>query len=222
MDPLTLGALFAASNPSVQQGVSNVLGKIPIIGGIFGGSSDAEKALVRRQQQMADMVRRRHEQQRLQAPQLQATAQQMLAFDPLNRAMASMHGPNAAFAPQQMANMVQNPNPFPGIDEWARQQQGGGGPQGPSGQSVVDIIRNARAGKPLGGSGLPGGVKTLEDYRGTDPAVRSQIEEYIRQKKMFDEAEERRRQTIMGGMSQPGPGPAPLGPRAAPQATRRF
>lgn len=212
MDPLTIGALFAASNPGVQQGVSNLLGKIPILGGIFGGGqTDAEKALVRRQQQMAEMVRQRQQRQALTAPQLQGTAQQMLAFDPLNRAMASMHGPGAAFTPQQMANMVQNPNPFPGIDEWARQQNFAPTKGDMRGLTPFDIAKN---GMPDGGS--------LINYQGTDPEKQARIEEYLRQKQMYEEAERRRRETIMNGFQDPGAGPAPLGPRAAPAPVRKF
>src|SRR5688572_3089935 len=204
MDPMTLGLIFAASNPGVQQGVTNVLGKLPIVGGLFGngGQTDAEKALVRRQQQMAEMVRRRQEQQALTAPQLQGTAQQMLAFDPLNRAMASMHGPQAAFTPEQMAAMVRNPNPMPGIDQWAQGREGAGGVGG-------EVRRQAQESNPwiaskLDGKMPPPDEASLVNYQGTDPAKRGLIEEYIRQKQMYEEAERRRRETILGGIQNPG------------------
>ncbi len=212
MDPLSLALILGASNPSVQQGVGNVLGNLPIIGGIFGGGqSDAEKALIRKQQQMAESLKRRQQQMRLQAPQLQAGAQQMLAYDPLNQHMARTFGPESAFTPEQVTGMLKNPMPMPGIDEWARDQPGA--QQGKLNMAQI-----------LGGdmSSAQPDTGSLVDYRGTDPEKQRLVEEYLRQKQMFDEAEARRKQTIEGGFRQPGPGPAPLAPRAAPQAVRRF
>lgn len=210
MDPLTLGGLMLATNPGVQQGVSSILGGLPIIGGFFGGQSDAEKALVRKQEQMAAEVRRRQQQQALQAPQLQGTAQSMLAFNPLNQAMARMYGAESAFTPAQLAKMVQNPNAFPGIDEWQRQQPGGG----VGGQEKMNAM--------LRGDRTPPQPQSLTNYQGNDPKIQAQVEEYLRQKQMYEEAERRRRETIMGGFQEPGPGPAPLGPRLAPAPGRRF
>jgi len=61
----------------------------------------------------------------------------------------------------------------------------------------------------------------LENYHGTDPKVQAQVEEYIRRKQEFDQAEAGRKNMIMGGMAPVGPGPSPvqMGP---PQAARRF
>ena len=61
--------------------------------------------------------------------------------------------------------------------------------------------------------------KQLEDFAESDERLIALKEEA---ETAYDQAEERRRSTIMGGIQQPGPGPAPLGPRAAPQAARRF
>jgi hypothetical protein len=87
--------------------------KIPLLGGLTGAQSDAEKALIKKQQQMAEDAKKQkamNEQARMNA-----LAQQMLAFNPRNQVMAQMFGPEAAFNPQQMAQMAQNPQgPYQG------------------------------------------------------------------------------------------------------------
>ena len=40
---------------------------------------------------------------------MNAMSQQLLAFNPQNQAMAKMFGPEAAFAPSQIADMAKNP-----------------------------------------------------------------------------------------------------------------
>lgn len=203
--------------------IEDMVSRLPLLGGFLGAQSDAEKNLLRKQEQMAREAAARRQQQVLEAPQMTATAQSLLAFNPMNQRMAATYGPEAAFTPQQFAQMVQNPNRFPGIDEWAR-GQGGGMPTGGSGKAphVTEMIRNMRDGKAPQGTGMPGGVDTLVNYQGTDPRVQAQIEEYIRQKQQYEAAEARRRQMMEQGISQPGPGPAPLGPRPGPAPARRF
>lgn len=217
MDPVSLALILGASNPGVQQGVSNILGNIPIVGGLFGGGgeSDAEKALKRKQMELAARAEQRAQQQRLQAPQLQGSAQQLLAFDPMNQAMARMYGPESAFTPSQLAKMVQNPQGMPGIDDWAKQQ--GFAPTKQQGQAQV----NAIAHNDQKAYDNASGDQTLVNYTGTDPEVQKRIEEYLRQKRLFDEAEQRRKDTIMSGFREPGPGPEPL-QMGAPAPARRF
>lgn len=218
MDPLTMfGIGMLASNPGVQNAATNVLGKLPIVGGLFKQDDSAQKALIAQQQKLHEELKKRAQKYALEAPPLQAAAQGMLAFNPMNQAMASMYGPQAAFQPEQLASMLQNPNPFPkDADEWAKEQ--GFAPTKGQGQEAVNAaFRGDAAGMKAAGEPV-----SLIDYRGTDPEIRARVEEYIRQKKLYDEAEKRRRDTIMGGFSQPGPGPAPLAPRAAPARARRF
>lgn len=98
--PLTMGAsLFGATE--------NTRSKIPLVGGLTGAQSDAEKALIAKQKQMAEDAarqKRANEQARMNA-----LGQQMLAFNPRNQVMAQMFGPDAAFTPQQMGQMVADP-----------------------------------------------------------------------------------------------------------------
>ena len=62
---------------------------------------------------------------------------------------------------------------------------------------------------------------SLIDYRGTDPAQRAKVDEWIRRQKEFEAAESGRRDMVMGGMSPVGPGPAPV-QMPQVQAARRF
>lgn len=59
------------------------------------------------------------------------------------------------------------------------------------------------------------------NYQGTDPKTQADIVEYIRRKKEYDAAESARHSMIMGGVQQPGPGPAPI-QMSAPQAARKY
>lgn len=198
--------------------LENMASGIPILGPVLGAQSDAELALVRKQKQMAAEAARREQQSRLTAPNMTATAQSLLAFNPLNQRMAQTYGPQAAFSPEQFANMVKNPNAMPGIDEWARQQ----GPNNAQKGAAAEAMLPGGGGRSAAEAALSGGgAGSLVDYRGTDPEKRRLIDEYIRQKQQFDQAEERRRQMMLSGISRPGPGPAPIQTRA-PQATRRF
>lgn len=145
---------------------------------IFGGDSNKEnKALLAKQEQMA----RETAQRRDQAAQsrMDALGQQVLAFNPLNQAMAEMYGPGAAFTPEQAAGMVQNPAGAPRLDS------------------------------------------ALIDYRGNDPKKRAQIDDWSRRYKEYDAAEAARKDKVMGGFQQPGPGPAPLKP-ITPLPARRY
>jgi len=61
----------------------------------------------------------------------------------------------------------------------------------------------------------------LVNYQGTDPAVRAKVDEYLRRKREYDANEASRRDMMMGGIQQPGAGPAPI-QMPTPQAARRF
>ena len=74
---------------------------------LTSGRTPEEKRLLEKQQQMADEAARRREQ--VQQQSMDALGQQLMAFAPLNQAMASMYGPEAAFTQEQFANMAQNP-----------------------------------------------------------------------------------------------------------------
>jgi hypothetical protein len=85
------------------------MARIPLLGPLMGAETDAQKALVKKQEQMAlDAEKRRKHMERAR---LNAMAQKVLAFNPQNQLMSQMFGPDAAFTPQQMAQMVQNPMP---------------------------------------------------------------------------------------------------------------
>lgn len=170
--PVTGGASLLAGE--------DTMARLPLIGPLTGSQTDAEKALLAKQRQMAAEAAKRQQQQQLTAPQMNATAQSMLAFNPLNQKMAQTYGAQAAFTPQQFAQMVQNPNGPPLMDQ--------------------DLI----------------------NYQGTDPKMQARLDEYYRQRRLYEEAEARRRQMMEQGLAQPGPGPAPLGPRPAPAPARRF
>lgn len=83
--------------------------KIPILNSLTGAESDAQKALVQKQKQLAEETRKRQVQ--MQEARMNALGQSMLAFAPRNAALAQMFGPQAAFSPEQMGQMVQNPMP---------------------------------------------------------------------------------------------------------------
>ncbi len=93
-------------------GLSEVLGentmsKVPVLNSIGGYQSDAQKALVKKQEQLAaeaEEQRKRNQQMRMQA-----LGQSLLAFNPQNQMMAQMFGPQAAFSPQQFAQMANDP-----------------------------------------------------------------------------------------------------------------
>jgi hypothetical protein len=74
---------------------------------LHGGQSEADKALLQKQEQMAREAELRREQ--TNNARMDALGQRMLAYNPHNQLMAQMFGPQAAFAPTDFANMVHNP-----------------------------------------------------------------------------------------------------------------
>jgi hypothetical protein len=109
--PLTGGmSLFGASEDTRS--------KIPLVGGLTGAQSDAEKKLLKKQEEMAKEAakqRRRNEQARLNS-----IGQSMLAFNPRNQVMAQMFGPEAAFTPDQFAKMAADPNAAERSANWGK------------------------------------------------------------------------------------------------------
>jgi len=87
---------------------------IEAVGGMLSPSGDAQNALIAQQQQLAREAKMRRDQQ--QQRNMNALAQSMLAFNPRNRMMAQMFGPEAAFSPTEFAAMVRNPAPLPEMD----------------------------------------------------------------------------------------------------------
>lgn len=85
----------------------DTLSRIPVLNSITGAQSDSQKALVKKQQQLAaeaEAQRKKNAQMRMQA-----LGQSLLAFNPQNQMMAQMFGPQAAFTPQQFAQMGNDP-----------------------------------------------------------------------------------------------------------------
>lgn len=146
------------------------------INALTSGKTKEEKALLAKQEQLAHEAKVRQGQQ--QDARMNQLGQQLLAFNPSNQLMAKMYGPDAAYSPEQMANMVQGQKP-------------------------------------------PDADPSLINYQGTDPKKRAEVQEWIRRKKEFDAAEAQRRDMMLNGITQPGPGPTPI-QMSAPQAARRY
>lgn len=86
----------------------NTMAHIPVLNGLGGYQSDAQKQLDKKQKQLAEETKQR-EQANAKA-RMQALGQSMLAFNPQNQMMAQMFGPQAAFSPEQFAQMAAAPN----------------------------------------------------------------------------------------------------------------
>jgi hypothetical protein len=92
---------------SLGAGGEDMVARIPLVGGFLGAETDSQKALVKKQEQLAEETRKRAEQNA--KSRMQALGQSMLAFNPQNQMMAQMFGPQAAFSPQQFAQMGADP-----------------------------------------------------------------------------------------------------------------
>jgi hypothetical protein len=93
---------------SLGAGGEDMVARIPLVGGFLGAETNSQKALVKKQEELAkeaELQRKRNAQARMQA-----LGQSMLAFNPQNQMMAQMFGPQAAFSPQQMAQMAADPS----------------------------------------------------------------------------------------------------------------
>ncbi len=86
----------------------DTLAHIPVLNSITGSRTDATKELDKKQKQLAaesELRMRQNAQTRMQA-----LGQSLLAFNPQNQMMAQMFGPQAAFSPQQFAQMAADPS----------------------------------------------------------------------------------------------------------------
>jgi len=85
----------------------NLMAKIPVVNALTGAQSDTQKALLKKQEQLA--AEAKQQQERNAKMRMQALGQSMLAFNPQNQMMAQMFGPQAAFSPQQFGQMASDP-----------------------------------------------------------------------------------------------------------------
>lgn len=85
----------------------DTMSKVPVLNALGGYEPDSQKALRAKQEQMAAELKKR--QQQNEQARLNALGQSMLAFNPQNQLMAQMYGPDAAFTPQQFAQMAADP-----------------------------------------------------------------------------------------------------------------
>jgi hypothetical protein len=98
----------------------DTMSKIPGLNAIGGYQPDSQKALIKKQEELAkdaELQKKKNQQMRMQA-----LGQSMLAFNPQNQMMAQMYGPQAAFSPQQMAQMAGDPGAM-SQDDWSRAHQ---------------------------------------------------------------------------------------------------
>lgn len=109
----TLKDVGSAAFAPVTGGLSLVgmdedtMARVPLLGPLTGSQTDAQKQLLKKQEQMAEETRKRMRVN--QQARMQALGQQMLAFNPMNQTMAKMFGPDAAFKPEQLAAMAADP-----------------------------------------------------------------------------------------------------------------
>jgi hypothetical protein len=96
---------------SLGAGGEDLLSKIPVVNSLTGATSDEQRALEKKQKEMAREAALQAERQRRQ--QLQSTSQQLMAFGPRNQMMAQVYGPEAAFTGQQMAQLAADPGGAP-------------------------------------------------------------------------------------------------------------
>jgi hypothetical protein len=85
----------------------DTMSKVPVLNGLGGFESDSQKALIKKQEQLAAEAKKRAAEN--QQARMNALGQSMLAFNPQNQMMAQMFGPQAAFSPQQMSQMGNDP-----------------------------------------------------------------------------------------------------------------
>ncbi len=109
-----LGTLAKIGLAPVSGGLSlgvgeDTMARVPLLGPLTGSKTDAQKQLLEKQEKMAKEAEKRAKQ--MEQARMNALAQKVLAFNPQNQLMSQMFGPDAAFTPQQMAQMVQNPMP---------------------------------------------------------------------------------------------------------------
>lgn len=106
-----LGTLAKVGLAPVTGGASlfePVAARIPVLNSLTGAQTEAQKQLIQKQEQLAADAKQRAQQN--QQARMQALGQSLLAFNPQNQMMAQMFGPQAAFSPQQFAQMGGDPS----------------------------------------------------------------------------------------------------------------
>lgn len=103
-----------------------------------------EKALIAKQKELAEATEQRRKQQ--EQERLNRLGQQLLAFNPLNQAMARMYGPEAAFSPDQMSQLAGDPGAKSRADYEAAKaaQKPGGTMQGWTGDDEQRMLADER------------------------------------------------------------------------------
>lgn len=97
----------------------------------------------------------------------------------------------------------------------------------PHNQTMAQLFGPQAAFTPEQAAGMVQGPKpppldpSLVNYKGGDPKKQAQVEEWVRRQKEYEASEAARREQVMGGFQQPGPGPAPIR-MPTPQAARRY
>lgn len=197
----------------VGAGVGAGIGLIGAGLGLFGDDeSEAQAALVRKQEQMAREARAREDE--LRRAGLASMAQTMGAFAPRNAMMAQMFGPEAAFSGEQMANMTADPAAIQG-------------PNGPALKAPYPWIQDAydRGQHTLAPAQL---AETLHPGLGRSGPIRGEqwekarreyqeLQDYARQREEWEAREGARRANFAPGAQ----GPAPIAP-TQPAPARRY
>lgn len=217
------GAGGSAFGP-VGAGVGIALGGL--IGGFAGGAAGeenekAQRELLRAQERLnRDAALRRFD---VQQGRSQALAQQLGAFNPMNQQTAQLMGPEYAFSGDQLASMAKNPMPAPQIpsqyaDKLAayKQQQADLRAYNGAGLSPAERekmqVQLARTGSP----------SFVDPKRLPQNAEEQQfIDDWLRKEHGYQQAQQSQQDYIRNNTTPLPPGPAALGPRAAPQKARR-
>jgi hypothetical protein len=122
----------------------DTVARLPIVNGLLGAQPDSQKALLKKQEQLAAEAKKRAQQNAQM--RMQALGQSMLAFNPQNQMMAQMFGPQAAFSPQQMAQMSSDPGAM-GRDQYHKEWEKSlmsGQPMGVSADEIRRMEENER------------------------------------------------------------------------------
>lgn len=206
------GAGGSAFGP-VGAGVGIALGGL--VGGFAGGSANEEnekarKELLRAQERLSrDAALRRFD---VQQGRSQAMAQQLGAFNPMNQQTAQLMGPQYAFSGDQLASMAKNPMPAPEIpSQYADMLMAQKEYNADVANRKQKYGKSAVIGTPVDPKRLP---QTAEEQRF--------IEEWIRKEQEYAAAGQAQQDYIRNNTAPLPPGPAALGPRAAPQQARRY
>lgn len=116
----------------------NTMSKIPVLNSLGGYEPDSQKALIKKQEELAAEAKKRA--QMNAQSRMNALGQSMLAFNPQNQMMAQMFGPDAAFSPQQFAQMAGDPGAMSQADYSSAREQSLKTGQ-PMGVNAADVQR---------------------------------------------------------------------------------